>query len=679
MYTREEYLELVEQARYHSKKYYDEDAPELTDYEYDSLTQRIKKIEAEHPEWVIETSPTQHVGGTASALGMGKHAHRVRLMSLNDVFSAAEVESWFDGVGKVPCVVEEKIDGLSLAVTYTGDEDGVPTLTMAATRGDGSVGEIVTANAMHIKDIPHKLPKLKGLAKDNTLIVRCEVYQPVAEFERVNREMEAAGKKLFANPRNCAAGSLRTKDPEVTATRGLYAIAFSILYAEGWDKLSPKNGVPTPMHSQFADVMLLGMLGFKAVQQYTCMDFNDIQAAIDTIGKLRDGLPYWTDGAVVKVDERHLQEELGVTSKYPLHAVAYKYPAERKITTIREIVVQTGRTGVLTPVAVFDPIQLGGTTVSRATLHNQKFIEENRIGIGAEVEVLKSGEIIPKVVGVPKPADKPFEIKACPVCGAPAVLFTDENGTDNGVYGCPNILCPAQKARYIEFFCSKEVMDISGMGPAMVDKLIELGLIDDVADIYRLNEHGEEIAALDGMGEKSVAALLKAIEASKTRDIDRLIKGLGVPGVGRHAGKALAAKYPDMDAILALSEDELQSVDGIGGITARDFHAFARSEAGISRYNALSAAGVNTKSQKYGAASGGAFTGLTFVITGTLPTMSRDEAKALIEANGGKCAGSVSKKTSYLLAGEAAGSKLAKATELGVKVLSEADLKTMLA
>lgn len=678
MESKNEYLRLVAQANYHSKKYYDEDAPELTDYEYDLLTQRIKRLEAEHPDWVVETSPTQRVGGTASATDMAKLPHRVRLLSLNDVFSHAEVENWFNGVGKPPCVVEEKIDGLSMAVKYVGDANthGVPTMRLALTRGDGSVGENVTPNAMQICGIPASLPKLPGLADDfNELIVRVEVYQPVAEFERVNREMEAAGKKLFANPRNCAAGSLRTKDPRVTKSRGLYAIAFSVLHASGWENIAHHMA---PMKSQFGDIQLLGALGFTPVKQHTALNINDIFTAIDFIGRRRVGLPYWTDGAVVKVDSRELQNQLGTTSKYPLHAVAYKYPAEKKVTIVRDIAVQTGRTGVLTPVAIFDPVQLGGTTVTRATLHNQKFIDENNVGIGAEIEVLKSGEIIPKVVGVPKPAESVFKIDVCPICGTTAVLFSDENGTDNGVYGCPNIACPAQKARYIEFFCSKEVMDISGMGPAMVDKLIDLGFINDAPDIYHLGQHKEKIAALDGLGEKSVTTLLKAIEASKTQDIDRVIKALGIPGIGRYAGKALAARYPDMDTILALSEEELQSIDGIGEITARDLYAFGHSEEGQARYKALVAAGVNNKSLSFGKASDGSLRGLTFVITGSLPTMGRDEAKALIEANGGKCSGSVSKKTSYLLAGEAAGSKLTRANELGIKVISENDLKLML-
>lgn len=686
---RNEYLKLVKEAAYHSDLYYNQDTPEITDYEYDLLTQRIKAAEAEHPEWVTSESPTQHVGGEASMDGAKKVQHPVQMASLNDLFSLDEVASWYDGLNRPKVSVQRKIDGLSLGMLFGASNDTAQDddayleleLLQAATRGDGFVGENVTENARFIAGIPAKIriPKEAGVSPAARLYVRAEVYMPVAAFERVNEELRAAGKKLFANPRNCAAGSLRVLDPKVTESRSLAAISFSILQAEGWENCD-ESILPKPGVTETGDLALMTALGFDAVTAYQCDSFDGIKAAIEEIGNSRDGLPYWIDGAVVKTDSKELQARIGVTAKYPKHAAAYKYPPEKKATKIRDIIVQTGRTGVLTPVAVLDPIQLCGTTVSRATLHNQGFIDEKGLGIGATVEVIKSGEIIPAVVGVVQKAEKLFQIERCPVCGTPAVLFTDENGTETGVRGCPNFDgCPAQKSRYIVFFCSKDVMDIDGMGPAMVDKLIAAGLLNSVEDIYSLKDHADEIAQMDGMGKKSVTKLLKAIEASKDRDMDRLIKALGIPGVGRHVGKALAAKYPDMTAIANLSEDELRAVDGIGDITAKDIWNYFHTEASLMKFQKLMDAGVNQVSRSFGKQGGGTLAGLTFVITGTLPSMSRDEAKALIEANGGKCSGSVSKKTSYLLAGEAAGSKLDKANSLGVTVIDEDHLKSMIA
>lgn len=673
--TREKYLELVSLASYHAQKYYNEDAPEITDYEYDQLTEQIKAAEREHPDWVAPDSPTQRVGGAATLAGAGQVTHQVQLLSLNDLFSMEDVEGWYKGLDEPEVSVQEKIDGLTVALEYRAGK-----LYQGATRGDGFVGEDVTLNVMEIAGIPKALPipPEAHVAGDSRMIVRAEVYMPTREFERVNAELAAAGKKLFANPRNCAAGSLRVKDPKVTASRNLSAISFAILYSEGWENCDPEV-LPKPGETEMRDLALLSKLGFHPVNSYCCHSIKEIQAAIDQIGASRNELEYWIDGAVIKTNDKRLQAEIGATAKFPKHAAAYKYPPEKKQTVVREIIVQTGRTGVLTPVAVFDPILLSGTTVTRATLHNQKFINENRVNIGSMVEVIKSGEIIPKVVGVPQPADVPFTIERCLVCGTPAVLFTDDSGTDNGVYGCPNIACPAQKSRYVQFFASKDVMDIDGLGPSLVDRLIDAGFIKNgVEDIYSLSEHAKEISTMAGMGRKSTSNLLKAIEASKDRDIDRLIKALGIPGVGRHVGKALAQKYPDMDAIAALTAEELLAVDGIGEITARDLWNYFHTDEHLAKYKALIATGVNTKSRQYGKDTGGKLSGLTVVITGTLPTMSRDEAKALIEANGGKCSGSVSKKTSYVLAGEAAGSKLEKANQLGIPVISEEDLRGML-
>lgn len=675
MDNKKEYDALVRAIRYHNNRYYNQDAPEITDYEYDQMTSKLKAMEREHPEWVSPDSPTQRVGGKAVMSGEKAH-HLVRLYSLNDLFSTEDVEDWYiDQMHEPRVSVQNKIDGLTIALEY---RNGV--FTQGTTRGDGDVGEVVTENAKELQGVPARLniPANAGIAQDNMLYVRAEVYMPVQEYERVNEEQRKAGKKLFANPRNCAAGSLRVKDPRITKARNLGAISFAILKSEGWENVDA-NICPRPGVSETDDLALLALLGFDVVPAYVCQGMEEIVAAIKRIDESRNGLPYWIDGAVIKTDEKSIQEEYGYTAKFPKHAAAYKYPPEQKDATVLSIDVQVGRTGVLTPVANLSPVQLCGTTVSRATLHNQAFIDEMGIGVGAVVKVIKSGEIIPRVIGVTKPGPEVFRITKCPACGREAILFTDDNGTDNGVYGCPNLACPAQKTRYLEYYCSRDVMDIPGIGPALIDKLCDMGILNDVADLYSLSKHADAIKDLEGMGERSVQKVLAAIEASKARDIDRLIKALGIFSVGRHIGKALATKYPDMDAIIALDCDTLMTVDGIGEISAMAIWGYFHHEDSLARYHRLVAAGLNTKSLTYGQGQGGgALAGMTFVITGTLPTMSRDEAKKLIEAHGGKCSGSVSKKTTYLLAGEAAGSKLTKATSLGIPVLSEDALKAML-
>lgn len=669
--AKKDYIALVEKANYHSRRYYDLDDPEISDAEYDQLTQRIKEIEAEHPDWIMPESPTQRVGGTASMPDAKKVTHSVQLTSLNDMFNLDDLKHWYDGLtgpDEPPMVVsvQEKIDGLTIALDYRNGR-----LYQAATRGDGFTGEDVTENAKHIDGIPVVLPEVSGVdPANNRLYVRAEVYMPVSAFESVNAEREAAGEKLYANPRNCAAGSLRVKDPLVTASRKLSAISFTILDSTGWD--NAWEGTLTPGVSESADIVILSRLGFHTVTSYGCGCFEAVESAIKRIGESRANLPYWIDGAVVKTAMKYRQKEIGSTGKYPKHAAAYKYPQEAQTTTITDIIVQTGRTGALTPVAVLEPIQLCGTTVSHVTLHNQSYIRDNKLGIGAVVKVIKSGEIIPMIVSVEQPAETIFEIEVCPTCGYPAIM--DENGVGRI---CPNISCPAQLARYIEFFCSREVMDIEGFGPSIVEKLIQTGFVSQVHDLYTLHTHAESLAELDGMGTLSVQKLLAAVEGSKTRDIDRLIKALGIPGVGRHIGKELAARYPDMASIVHLTEPELLAIDGIGGISAKNIYDYFHSEDTLARYQALVNAGVNTVSQSFGKQEGGALSGLTFVITGTLPSMSREEAKSLIEANGGKCSGSVSKKTSYLLAGDAAGSKLDKATSLGVPVINEDALRKM--
>lgn len=663
--THDEYLALIKEIERHNELYYD-DRPEITDAEYDVLTQKLKAVEATHPEWVTRLSPTQHVG-SGKLVGV-KTPHKIRLLSLNDLFSLDDVRLWHQGVGSPMTVVEEKIDGLTIALTYVDGE-----FYLGATRGDGIIGEVVTEQAKQVKGIPHEIPIPDGVAPHNVLIVRAEVNQLVSEFERINKLQESLGRAPFANPRNCAAGGLRAKDPKVTAERGLQAIAFQIIYSEGWDEVRGPN-------TQSHDMDILRGLGFNTVTQYLCSDFDDIERAIAKIGSNRSQLPYWTDGAVVKTNSLDRQEEIGSTEKYPLHSVAYKYPAEKKRTTIRKIKIQVGRTGVLTPVAEFDPIQLAGTTVTRATLHNQKFISDRMLNVGAEIEVLKSGEIIPKVVGVPIPAENPYEIKTCPCCGTPAILMSDPDDPTTEVMSCPNITgCAAQKLRYFEFFCSRDVMDIRGMGPSVIAAILDAGFMNEIWDIYSLKNRKVDIAKLDGFGEKKVQTLLAAIDESRNHDIDRLIKAFGIPGVGRHIGKALAEKYPDMETISALTYDDLVAIDGIGDISARAILDFWANPETRRRYEALKKAGVNTESAKFiHEPASTIFSAMTFVITGTLPTMSRSEAKGLIESNGGKVSESVSKKTMYLVAGEKAGSKLEKAKKLGITIISESDLQSML-
>ena len=664
--TREELELLYQKAAYHSSLYYDSDAPEISDFEYDALVRKIRAAESEHPDWIRPDSPTRRVGGSASrADSLGKVEHTVPLLSLQDVFEINEVENWWNGL---PVSVEPKIDGLSAALTYT---DGV--LTLGATRGDGRIGENVTENLRRVENVPARL-KADWLPKHCTLIVRCEVVMPVARFTQLNAELELAGKKLFANPRNAAAGSLRLKDAEITGERGLTAIAFQILYASGFQDTDPAH---RPCVSQRRDLDLLRELGFAAVESRPASRMDEISGAIADIDRTRYTLPYWLDGAVIKVDDRAVQEEMGATAKAPRWAVAYKYPPEQKETTITRICTQVGRTGRITPVAEFNPIQLAGTTVSRATLHNPEFMESlGGVCVGAVVLCRKAAEIIPEILEVrSRPADStPFEIKVCPECGTPVV----KNRDGNGAY-CPNINCPAQFARHLVFFCSRDVMDIANMGPKRITQLIDAKLLTCVGDLYRLKDRRDELLRLPKTGEKSADNLIAAIEASKDRPLSRVIKSLGIPGIGSHVGDALEAAYPDMAAIRALSAEEMTALDGVGPISAQELYRFFHSEAGTALLDDLASCGVNMTSRTYGRQNGDApLAGKTFVITGTLPTMGRSEAAELIRSHGGKVTSSVSKKTGFVLAGEAAGSKLTKAHQLGIPVITEDELTAML-
>lgn len=656
------------EIRRHNELYYNQDAPEISDAAYDALMHELRALEQGFPSIVTEDSPTQKVGGKAASNVFQDVQHKIPLLSLLDVFSKDDVESWFeDKAHSSPVDVEQKIDGLSVALTYRNGK-----FFRAATRGNGLIGEDITANAQYIEGIPKQLNLPDGVTPMNELTVRVEVIMPVKIFMAINAELEANGKKLFANPRNAAAGSLRVKDPQVTASRHLEAIAFQIMDCVGWDSVET-----VPMRSQMGDISILRALGFHPVPQFFCMTFPQIEAAIDEIGKLRGTLPYWIDGAVIKVDDIAQQREMGATAKYPHWAVAYKYPPEQKETVVRDIVTQTGRTGVITPVAVFDPVLLCGTSVTRATLHNQEFMDVvlQGIAIGDTITVHKSGEIIPEVLSVdhskrPEGA-VPYTITHCPVCGAKAILAADENG-NGSVYVCSNDDCPAKLEKHLVYWASKHVMDIDGMGPAVIHALVESGHLEGVADIYRLT--AEILDAEPAIGPVRGKKLLDAIGKSKSHNIDRLIAGLGMPGIGPKIGEILARRYHDIWEIIALTEDELCGHNGIGEITAATMVSFFHEAGTTVLLRDLEACGVNMKSTSYSEATAhGVFSGMTFVITGTL-SEPRDKIAQLITNNGGVVSGSVSKKTSYLIAGDAAGSKLKKAQDLGIPIWTESDL-----
>lgn len=658
---------------YHNELYYNQDKPEISDAAYDQLLRELETLEAEFPAIHKVNSPTNVVGGTAG-IAFSDVEHKVPLLSLRDVFNKSEVEEWMTPLrnasnDEAPFVVEDKVDGLSIALVY---RNGV--FTQGITRGDGHIGEDVTENAKQIASIPKTIPQL--MASENLVIVRAEVVMPVRIFLELNEQLEAAGKKVFKNPRNAAAGSLRTKDPKVTKKRKLDAIAFNIMYAEG---------VPELRQTQYMDIQKLFEFGFHVVSCTPCATLEEVYTAIDRVDSERNLKPFAIDGAVVKCNQMALQDELGATNKYPHWAIAYKYPPEQKETVIHKIITQTGRTGVITPVAVFDPVLLSGTSVSKATLHNQSFMDTvlGGVCVGDTILVHKSGEIIPEVLKViqeKRPNGvEPFRITNCPVCGSPAVLVVDEDG--NGVQMvCPNDNCAAKLARHIEYWCSKHVMDIDGIGPSVIKALIDSGEVHSIEGLYQVDT--ETLSAIPQIGPVRGPKLYASIQQSKTKDIDRFIAGLGIPGIGRTIGQALAKKFSNIWEVAMATEDVLKGIDGIGDISAHDIYTYFHKPANYEHVKRLAALGVNVVSQSYDNGShiiaNGMFSGMTFVITGTLPTMKRNEAEALITKNGGKVTGSVSKKTNYLVAGEAAGSKLDKAKKLGVPIISEDDLLKML-
>lgn len=640
---------------YNNRLYYDQDAPELEDYEYDALTRELKQLEQEFPEFATIVSPTQKVGGTASSQ-FEKVTHAVKMESLQDVFSREEVEDFLRRVREespeADFVVESKIDGLSVSLEYRDGE-----FVRGSTRGDGIVGEDVTENLRTVQDIPKKLTDAPAY-----LEVRGEVYMPKDAFAALCEEMELAEKQPFKNPRNAAAGSLRQKDAAITAARKLSVYIFNIQQCEGRQFASHSDGLA-----------YLSSLGFKVSPAFLRTAQPDaIFEKIASIGDTRGEVNYGIDGAVVKVNDLRTRNRMGSTSKFPRWAVAYKYPPEIKETTLREIEISVGRTGVLTPTAVFDTVSLAGTAVSRAILHNEDFIREKDIRIGDVIEVRKAGDIIPEVMGVTHHAkDAPaYEMpKFCPSCGEPVARMPDE-----AALRCINPECPAQALRNLIHFASRGAMDVDGLGPAVVAQLVKRGLVKTAADLYHLKR--EDLLTLDKFKAKSADNLLHAIEASKARNLDKLIFALGIRNIGDTAATLLCERFPSMDAICAASAEEINTIDGYGAVMAQSVVSFFTREGTQDLIAKLGAAGVNMAYQ--GEEKTEYLIGKTLVVTGTLPTLSRDEAEALIVKNGGKASGSVSKKTSYVLAGEAAGSKLTKAQSLGVPVIDENEFLKMI-
>ena len=653
--ARKRVAELREVIERNNRLYYMDNAPELEDFEYDALTRELKALEAQYPALVTPDSPTQHVNEAASSK-FSKVAHAVKMESLQDAFSYDELRD-FDArvreAGIAPrYVVEAKIDGLSVSLEY---ENG--RLVRGSTRGDGLVGEDVTENIATMKDIPHVLPNAPEF-----LEVRGEVYMPHQAFFALKEQQELEEKTPFKNPRNAAAGSLRQKDARITASRGLSIFVFN---------LQQVRGRSFSYHSETLDY--LKSLGFPVSPRYSVFySIEDAIREIEAIGAGRGSLAFDIDGAVIKVDDLAARETLGSTNKFPRWAIAFKYPPEVKETVLREVEVSVGRTGVLTPTAVFDPVFLAGTSVSRASLHNADIIRTLGIRIGDTIQVRKAGDIIPEVIGVTRHAAgaPDYEMPAtCPSCGAPVTHLEGE-----AALRCVNPECPAQSLRNLIHFASRNAMAIDGLGEAVAIQLTDRGLVHTVADLYTLRQ--EDLLQLDKFKQKSANNLLAAIENSKRNNLDKLVFGLGIRNIGDKAAAQLAEHFGSMQALAAASAEEIAAIDGIGAIMAESVTEFFAKAGTVDLLARLRAAGVNM--DWHGEKKGTALAGMTIVVTGTLPTLSRQEAEALIARNGGKASGSVSKKTAYVLAGEAAGSKLTKARSLGVPVIDEAAFLRMI-
>ena len=652
-----EIISLRRELERHNRLYYVEDAPEISDYEYDMLMQRLKALEAEHPELITPDSPTQKVGGEALSK-FEPVQHQVHLESLTDVFSYEELFAFGERMdaslpGGHSYVVEPKIDGLSMSLEY---ENGV--FVRGATRGDGVTGENVTENLRTVRSLPLRIENAP-----ERLIVRGEVYMSKAVFEELNARRELKGEPLLANPRNAAAGSMRQLDPKVAASRKLDIICFNMQYSSDEKYLS---------HAETLDAMR--SMGFPVVPYKKFNDIKDCVERIRWLGENRGDLPYDMDGAVIKLDSLSQRAALGSTAKAPRWAVAFKYPPEKKESRVLDIVVQVGRTGVLTPKVIVEPVRLAGTTVSAATLHNQDNIDRLDLRIGDTVLLQKAGEIIPEVLSVNKakrPADAvPFSMPTvCPECGSPVVR--DEDGV---ALRCTSPECPAQRLRNIAHFASREAMDIEGLGISVCESLINSGLVKDASDLYYLE--AEPVAQLDRMGDKSAKNLIAAIENSKQAGLARLLCAFGIRQVGQKAAKVLASYYGDLDELMAADAEALTTIPDIGGITAGFIVNWFGNPQSQDLIHKLRAAGVSFASREE--KKDDRFAGLTFVLTGTLSRFTRDEASAIIESFGGKASSSVSKKTTYVLAGENAGSKLTKAESLGIKIISEEEFEAMI-
>ncbi len=654
--------ELRRQLEYHIERYYNQDSPEISDYEYDMKMQELKKLEQEFPELVTADSPTQKVGGTAKREAGVLVRHNVPMLSLQDVFSREEVEDFVEEMQKQleepEFVVEYKIDGLSMALRYENGE-----LNLALTRGDGiNFGEDVTANARVISDVKKKLKE-----PVEYLEIRGEVYMTNKDFERVNQMQELNGKRLFANPRNCAAGTLRQLDSKVTKERGLSMFVFNIQQIQGMN---------ISTHTQGYEYLKRNKI--PVIDDYrVCRTKEEVWDAISAIGENRGDLGYDIDGAVVKINSFAQREILGTTSKVPRWAVAYKYPPEEKETTLLDIELSVGRTGRITPTAVFEPVRLCGTSVSRATLHNQDFIDELDIRVGDRILVYKSGEIIPKVRKVLKEkrpeGTVPYHLpEACPVCGAKT-----QREKDTADIKCTSPSCPAQLERHIINFVGRDAMDIKGFGTVYVEELVRRGYLKDVADIYALRQYKEELMEQGIIGkEKNTEKLLGAIDKSKENDAYQLLTGFGIPNVGKAAAKSILREFKSIDALMKADGEALKNVNDIGEVSANCILEFFGKEENRQMIERMREYGVNLQSKEQ--PLGSKFQGMTVVVTGTLPTLGRKEAAELIESQGGKVSGSVSKKTSMVLAGENAGSKLTKAQELGIEIISEEDFLKML-
>lgn len=652
-----EMRQLTETLNHHAELYYTYDAPEISDQEYDALMQKLRTLEKAHPELVDPESPTQRVGGKILPF-FETRTHTYEMQSLADVFSLDEVYAFDQRVREVlddvAYVVERKFDGLSVSVTY---RDGV--LTEGVTRGDGAIGEDVTENIRTIRSLPLTLPD-RTIPK---LVVRGEVYLSDQRFNRLNVRREEAGEPPFANPRNAAAGSLRQLDSSVAAARGLDIFIFNLQNTEDFSFTT---------HSD--TLKWLESLGFPVTQGYRlCRTAAEAVAEIEAIGQKRGTFGYATDGAVMKVDDLRQREQLGKTVKVPKWAIAYKFPPEEKETTLRDIVIQVGRTGVLTPNAVFDPVHLAGTVVSRATLHNADLLAAKDLRIGDRILVRKAGEIIPEVVGsLPEKRtgeERCFSMpKQCPVCGGAVVREDGEVA-----YRCVSCDCPAQLLRGLTHFASRGAMDIDGLGPAIVSQLVDAGLVHSAADLYSLTT--ESVAGLERMGKKSAENLIRAIDASRSQPLSRLLVALGIRQIGQKAGVTIARTLKHLDRIASSSLEELAEIPDVGVITAQSILEWFAQPSAQRLIARLKEAGVNMAEPDVEQKN--ELQGKTFVLTGTLPTMKREEAATIIERHGGKVSGSVSKKTSYVLAGSEAGSKLDKAQQLGIPVIDEAEFLQM--